>query len=140
MTEYFPTGTPSPTWGEMRRPRAATSYRSVSYATPVCHGQTEREKVAAKPPRASSKDENLLRFGSAGKRLVQGAAAIRGVNVSDYVRSRIVTLARQDVEEADTGVLRLSREAQIAFWQALQRPPAPTAAQRKLGALIRSVM
>lgn len=99
------------------------------------------KKVPGKPTRASSKDENLLvRFDSSGKRLVQRAAAIRGLNVSDYVRSRIVTLARQDVEEADTGVLHLSRDAQIAFWQALQRPPAPTAAQRKLGALIRSVM
>jgi len=56
------------------------------------------------------------------------------------VRSRIISLARQDVEEADTGVLRLPREAQIAFWQALQNPPPPTEAQRRLGALVRSMM
>ena len=56
------------------------------------------------------------------------------------MRTRILTLAKQDVEEADTGVLRLSREDQIAFWQALQSPPPLTDAQRRLGALVRSVM
>lgn len=95
----------------------------------------------AEPVLAPSKDESLLvRLDAAGKTLVKRAAAIRGLNVSDYVRSRIVKLALQDVEEADTGVLRLHREDQIAFWQALQNPPPLTEAQRKLGALVRSVM
>jgi hypothetical protein len=47
---------------------------------------------------------------------------------------------RRAPTEAEIEVLRLSREDQMAFWQALQRPPAPTAAQRRLGRLIRSVM
>jgi hypothetical protein len=47
---------------------------------------------------------------------------------------------QQDVEEADSNVLRLPREAQIAFWQALANPPPPTEAQRRLGELVRSVM
>ena len=33
----------------------------------------------------------------------------------------------------------LSRDDQIALWRALQSPPNPTAAQRSLGKLIRSV-
>jgi len=70
----------------------------------------------------------------------QRAAAARGLSVSDYVRTRILGLARQDVDEAETLVLRLPREAQLLFWQALQNPPAPSVAQRRLGQLVRSVM
>ncbi len=99
------------------------------------------QKSATKPAGESSKDANVLvRFDSAGKALVKRAAAVRGLNVSDYVRTRIIAMAQQDVVEADTGVLRLPREAQIAFWQALQAPLAPTETQRELGALVRSVM
>jgi uncharacterized protein (DUF1778 family) len=90
---------------------------------------------------AGNKSANLLvRFDRNGKSLVQRAAASRGLTVSEYVRTRILSLARQDVVEAETQVLRLSREDQIAFWQALQKPPAPTGAQRRLGQLVRSVL
>src|SRR5437016_1106654 len=86
------------------------------------------------------RDQNLLvRVDRRSKELLRKAAEARGLSVSDYVRSRIVPLARQDVVEADTGVLKLSRDDQIALWQALQNPPPPTDAQRALGKLIRSV-
>ena len=92
-------------------------------------------------PMATAKNANLLvRFDRGAKAMVQRAASLRGLNVSDYVRSRILPLAKQDLDEANTGVLRLPREAQIAFWQALQQLPAPTRRQRKLGRLVRSVM
>ena len=110
-------------------------------ATATKRPRAKKAPRGSRTPRGASRDENLLvRFDSAGKSLVKRAAAIRGLSVSDYVRSRITTLARQDVEEADTGVLRLPREDQIAFWQALQNPPPPTDVQRELGALVRSVM
>jgi uncharacterized protein (DUF1778 family) len=86
------------------------------------------------------RDESLLvRVDRRSKALLRKAAAAKGLSVSDYVRSRVVPLARQDIVEADTGVLKLSRDDQIALWRALQNPPAPTAAQRALGKLIRSV-
>jgi uncharacterized protein (DUF1778 family) len=72
--------------------------------------------------------------------LVQRAAAICGLSISDYVRTRILPLARRDITEADTGILRLPRKDQIVFWQDLQHPPTSTAAQRGLGDLVRSVM
>ena len=98
-------------------------------------------RVTTRPPTTGAKDANLLvRFDRGAKSLVQQAANLRGLTVSDYVRSRIVPMARQEVDEASTGVLRLPKEAQTAFWQALQRPPAPTKAQRALGKLVRSVM
>jgi len=88
-----------------------------------------------------AKDANVLvRFDRRAKALIQKAARHRGLSVSDYVRSRIVPMAQQDVEEATTGVLHLGKEAQIALWRALQRPQAPTAAQKALGRLVRSVM
>lgn len=106
-------------------------------AAKAARGKTVRAKAASV---AANKDANLLvRFDRTSKTLVQRAAAARGLSVSDYVRTRILSLARQDVDEAETQVLRLAREDQIVFWQALQQPPAPTAAQRRLGALIRSV-
>jgi uncharacterized protein (DUF1778 family) len=86
------------------------------------------------------RDESLLvRVDRRSKALLRKAAAGKGLSVSDYVRSRVMPLAQQDVIEADTGVLKLSRDDQIALWRALQNPPAPTSAQRALGKLIRSV-
>jgi len=81
----------------------------------------------------------LVRVDRSSKALLRKAAAACGLSVSDYVRSRVVPLARQDLLEADTGVLKLSRDDQIALWRALQNPRPPTAAQRALGKLIRSV-
>jgi len=96
---------------------------------------------AAKTQKLPSKNANLLvRFDSGAKSLVLRAASLRGLSLSDYVRSRIVPLAKQDVDEAETGVLRLAKQDQIALWQALQHPPAPTRAQRELGKFVRSVL
>ena len=98
-------------------------------------------RPAARTGKGPSKNANLLvRFDQGGKSLVLRAAGLRGLSLSDYVRTRILPLARQDVDEAETGVLRLAKQDQIAFWQALQHPPAPTRAQRALGKLVRSVM
>ncbi len=81
----------------------------------------------------------LVRFDAKRKAKVRRAAELRGLSVSDYVRSRIVDIAERDLEEARTGVLRLRREDQVALWRALQNPPPPSRAQRALGALVRSV-
>jgi uncharacterized protein (DUF1778 family) len=89
---------------------------------------------------ARVRDESLLvRVDRRSKALLRKAAAAKGLSVSDYVRSRMVPIARQDIVEADTGVLKLSTDDQIALWRALQSPPPPTSAQRALGKLIRSV-
>jgi uncharacterized protein (DUF1778 family) len=82
----------------------------------------------------------LIRFDAKRKARVRRAAEACGLSLSDYVRSRIIGIAERDLEEAQTGVLRLKREEQVAMWRALQNPPRPTKAQRELGALVRSVM
>jgi uncharacterized protein (DUF1778 family) len=90
--------------------------------------------------RDAPRDESLLvRVDRQSKSLLRKAAAARGLSVSDYVRSRVVPLARQDLIEAGTGVLKLSRDDQVALWRALQNPRPPTSAQRALGRLIQSV-
>src|SRR5437763_778240 len=84
------------------------------------------------------RDESLLvRVDRRSKSLLRRAAAARGLSVSDSVRSRVAPLARQDLIEADTGVLKLSRDDQVALWRALQNSRPPTAAQRALGKRIR---
>lgn len=115
--------------------------RVIDSRAKVSGGRATTGRRSAKVERQPAKDANLLvRFDRRGKALVQRAARARGLSVSDYVRTRIVSQARQDVTETDTGVLRLSRSDQIAFWQALQHPSSPTEAQRRLGDLVRSVM
>src|SRR5205814_29089 len=97
----------------------------------------KRRATATGKRAGASKDANLLvRFDRGAKAIVRRAASLRGLSVSDYVRTRIVPLAQRDVDEAETGVLRLPREDQIAFWKALQDPPPPTRAQRALGKLV----
>ena len=81
----------------------------------------------------------LIRFDGKRKALVRRAARLSGLSMSEYVRLRIVSLATREIEESETGVLRLNREDQLAFWRAVQNPPPPTRAQRALGALVRSV-
>jgi uncharacterized protein (DUF1778 family) len=113
---------------KLSKPKAV---RRVSGAKPV----------SVKSARGTVKDANVLvRFDAKSKKKVTQAAASRGLSVSDYVRTRMLSVANQDIAEAETGVLRLSREHQIAFWSALQNPPKPTAAQRRLGELVRSVL
>lgn len=104
-------------------------------------GSHPRDSKTARAKKLPSKTASLLvRFDRQAKGIVQRAATVRGLTVSDYVRSRILTLATQDVEESESGLLRLAKADQIAFWQALQHPPAPTPAQRALGKLVRSVL
>ncbi len=81
----------------------------------------------------------LIRVDAKNKARIRRAAELSGLSVSDYVRSRISGIAARDIEEAQTGVLRLNRGDQLALWTALQRPPPPTKAQRALGTLIRAV-
>ena len=103
-----------------------------------------RSKHARHIPRqraGAAKSANLLvRCDRESKRVLERAAHLRGLTLSDYVRSRIVPLARQDVEEAETSVLRLPRDAQVSFWQALQNPPPLSRKQRELGRLVRELL
>jgi uncharacterized protein (DUF1778 family) len=56
---------------------------------------------------------------------MERAATLRGLTLTAYVTATMGEDARRTIEEAD--IIRLSREGQIAFAEALINPPAPSA-------------
>jgi uncharacterized protein (DUF1778 family) len=79
----------------------------------------------------------MVRLDEESKRSLSAAAELRRISVSDYVRTVTVPQARREVRAAHDNIVRLSPEEQLALWTALNEPPKLTAAQRKLGAIMR---
>jgi uncharacterized protein (DUF1778 family) len=87
--------------------------------------------------RALAKSSPLMvRLDAESKQALAAAAELRGISVSDYVRTVTVAQARREVAGAREQTLRLTPDEQLAFWQALQAPAKLTAAQKQLGALM----
>ena len=96
----------------------------------------EMQKAKTRKRRAAS-SPLMVRLDDESKSFLAQAAKLRGISISDYVRSVTVALARREVESARSQTITLTPEGQLAFWKALQATPKLTAAQRKLGALMR---
>jgi uncharacterized protein (DUF1778 family) len=79
----------------------------------------------------------MVRLDDASKRSLEEAAELRRISVSDYVRAVTVPQAESEVRAARENVIRLSPVEQIALWTALNEPPKLTAAQKRLGAIMR---
>ena len=79
----------------------------------------------------------MVRLDEDSKRAVVRAAELRGISISDYVRTVTVAQARREVTAADERTIVLTPEEQLTFWQALQAPAKLTPAQKKLAALMR---
>lgn len=79
----------------------------------------------------------MVRLDAESKQALVAAAELRRISVSDYVRTVTVAQARREVASAQDQTILLSPDEQLAFWQALQAPPKLTAAQKRLGALMR---
>lgn len=79
----------------------------------------------------------MVRMDSESKQAIQEAADLRGISVSDYVRTITVAQARREVLKASERTIVMSPEEQLAFWQALHSPPKLTRAQKRLGRLMR---
>lgn len=79
----------------------------------------------------------VVRLDQGSKRSLAQAAELRRISVSDYVRTVTVAQARREVQAAKEGVIVMTPEEQLAFWQALNEAPRLTAAQRELGAIMR---
>lgn len=69
--------------------------------------------------------------------VVVRAAELRRVSASDYVRAVAVAQARHEVSSAQRQVIALSPGEQLQFWNALHSPPKLTAAQKRLGQVMR---
>jgi uncharacterized protein (DUF1778 family) len=81
----------------------------------------------------------FVRMDAASKRYLSEAAALRRMSISDYVRLVAVPQARREVESARDGIIVMTPDEQLAFWKALNRPVKLTAAQRRLGKLVRAM-
>ena len=79
----------------------------------------------------------IVRLDADSKDTLARAAKIRGISVSDYVRQVTVAQARKEVKAAASQTIVLTPEEQLAFWTALNAPVKLTAAQKKLGKLMR---
>ena len=79
----------------------------------------------------------MVRLDAESKQALTAAAELRRISVSDYVRTVTVAQARREVAAAREQVITLSPEEQLAFWNALNEAPKLTAAQRRLGSLMR---
>ena len=87
---------------------------------------------------SSSKSSSLMvRMDEESKRVLAEAAELRRISVSDYVRTVTLAQARREVASAHERTIHLTPDEQLAFWQALQAPVQLTAAQKRLGKMIR---
>ena len=79
----------------------------------------------------------IVRMDSHLKQTLTQAAQLRNISISDYVKLVVEPQATQEVASAAAGVISLTPDEQLSFWNALQTPPSLTPAQQELGSLMR---
>jgi uncharacterized protein (DUF1778 family) len=84
----------------------------------------------------------MVRLDAESKSILAQAAALRRLNVSDYVRQVTVGQARREIEAVQSRTIVLSAEEQLQFWTALQESieevaKRETPARKRLGAMMR---
>lgn len=80
----------------------------------------------------------MVRLDKDSKACLAKAAELRRISISDYVRTVTVAQARREVLAAREQTITLTPAEQLAFWEALNEVPKLTAAQHRLGKLMRS--
>jgi uncharacterized protein (DUF1778 family) len=79
----------------------------------------------------------MVRLDEESKRCLADAAGLRGISVSDYVRTVTVSQAQREVRAAGEQTIAMTPDEQLRFWNALDQTPKLTPAQRRLGAIMR---
>jgi uncharacterized protein (DUF1778 family) len=79
----------------------------------------------------------MVRLDDQAKALLQAAAELRQVSVSDYVRSVMMQQAARELAAAQSRTIAMTPDEQLQFWQALSKPPKLTQAQRELSKIMR---
>jgi uncharacterized protein (DUF1778 family) len=79
----------------------------------------------------------MVRLDEESKAVLSQAARLRKISVSDYVRQVTVSQAQREVAAAAEQTISLTPDEQLAFWTALSEPVRLTAAQKRLGKLMR---
>ena len=99
-----------------------------------------RKKNPAQNQNAGRGRTLMVRLDDESKSYLTRAAELRQISISDYVRAVTVAQARREVQLAAEQTIAMTAEEQLAFWNALNKPPELTPAQRKLGAVMRGEM
>jgi uncharacterized protein (DUF1778 family) len=79
----------------------------------------------------------MVRLDKESKDALTQAATLRKISVSDYVRVVTVGQARKEVSASSAQTIALSAAEQFAFWTALNDATKLTAAQKRLGKIMR---
>ena len=79
----------------------------------------------------------MVRLDGESKSYLARAAELRRISLSDYIRAVTVAQARREVEASREHVIVLTPEEQLTFWNALNATPRLTAAQKRLGKMMR---
>jgi uncharacterized protein (DUF1778 family) len=79
----------------------------------------------------------MVRLDDDSKACLSQAAKLRGISLSDYVRTVTVPQARREVIAAREQSLALTPAEQLAFWNALATTPTLSESQKRLGSLMR---
>jgi uncharacterized protein (DUF1778 family) len=96
-----------------------------------------KELAMAKDREAPKVSPLMVRLDSESKQALAAAAELRRISISDYVRTVTVAQAKREVASAREQTILMTPEEQLAFWEALQAPVKLTAAQKRLGSLMR---
>ena len=101
------------------------------------HATCSTIEVMSKENEMTAQATLQARLDLESKSVIEEAARLRHVGLSDYIRLVLVPTARKEVLEAKQQVLHLTSSEQKTFWDALCSPAKPTKAQKKLGALMK---
>jgi uncharacterized protein (DUF1778 family) len=96
-----------------------------------------RARTKSLPHKVRTTSPLMVRLDEESKDYLAQAAQLRRISMSDYVRTVTVAHAKREVLAARQPTLTLTADEQLAFWTALSEPARLTAAQRRLGALMR---
>jgi uncharacterized protein (DUF1778 family) len=96
-----------------------------------------KHPLSGRSGKATPSRSLLVRLDEESETLLTRAAELRGISVSEYVRQVAIAQARREVRAAEEQIITLSPEAQLAFWTALNETPRLTAAQKRLGSIMR---
>jgi uncharacterized protein (DUF1778 family) len=79
----------------------------------------------------------MVRLDKDSKKVLAQAATLRKISISDYVRVVTIGQARKEISASNAHTISLSAAEQLAFWTALNGATKLTAAQKRLGKLMR---
>lgn len=79
----------------------------------------------------------MVRLDEQSKALLQAAAELRQISVSDYVRSIMVQQATRELAAAKSQTIAMTEDEQLEFWKALTNPPKLSKSQKELGKMMR---